>query len=225
MLASCVSKRKYTELSKSSEMSAAVAQARFDSLKMSYDALKLRADSLETALIAAATVKEKPKDKDRTFNPGGKRSSKLSADEEYNSKALYMYNFCKYVQWPTSFQSDNFVICIAGDSPLTDKLTSFTKGKTINNKKIVIRKYDPKDKSLFHILFVPESQGWNFSSLKSSLQNNPTLFVTENATLTNQGSHIGFTIVGDKVKYAINKPAAEKAGLKISQDLMKFAVE
>jgi hypothetical protein len=225
MLASCVSRKKYTALQAASEEEKGMDKRRIDSLIAYNELLKQRMDSLESTLTALNELKEKPKEKDRGFNPGSKRSSKLTADEEYNSKAMYMYNFCKYVQWPSSFQSDNFIICVAGESPLTDKLTSFTKGKTINNKKIVVRKYDPKDKSLFHILFVPENQSGNFGSLKATLQNNPTLLVSENASLNNQGAHIGFTIMGDKVKYSINKPAAEKTGLQISQDLVKFAVD
>lgn len=223
MLVSCVSRKKFNALQGESEASKAVYHARFDSLQLAHEALKLKVDSLEAALLAANAPKGKTKE--RTVITGNKRSSKLSTEEEYNSKAMYMYNFCKYVQWPSSFQYDNFVICVAGDSPLLEKLTAFTKGKSINNRKIVVRKYDPKDKSLFHILFIPQNQSWNFANLKSTLQNNPTLLVAENASLNNQGSHIGFTIIGNKVKYAINKSAAEKTGLLISQDLVKFAVE
>lgn len=221
LLASCISRKKFNSLQASAEASRLDYQVRIDSLQKVQEDLLTQIDSLEAALLSA-TPKEKTKE--RTYT-SSRRSSKLSAEEEYNSKAMYMYNFCKYVQWPSSFQYDYFVICVAGDSPLIDKLTAFTKGKSINNRKIVVRKYDPKDKSLFHILFIPENQSWNFAGLRTALQNNPTLLVAENASLNNQGSHIGFTVVGNKVKYTINKPAAEKTGLLISQDLVKFAVD
>lgn len=222
-LSACVSRKKYSSaLSESGRVKEEYAK-KADSLSQANAALQLRVDSLE-ALLAAAGAKEKEKEKTRTYTPGGKKSSKLSAEDEYNSKALYMYNFCKYVQWPSSFQSDSYIICVAGDSPIMDKLVAFTKGKTVNNKKIVVRKYDPKDKSLFHILFISDSQEGNFNSLRAAVQNNPTLVVTENPALS-ASSHISFTILGDKVKYIVNKAGAEKAGLKISQDLIKFAVE
>jgi hypothetical protein len=219
-LTACVSRKKYSTALSDSDRAKQEYARRLDSLTASNNTLKLRVDSLEDALAIANL----PKDKTRTITSGSKRTSKLSADEEYNSKALYMYNFCKYVQWPSSFQSDNFVICVAGDSPLTDKLTAFIKGKTVNNKNIVVKKYDPKDKSLFHILFIAENKTGNFNTYRSALQSNPTLLVTDSPALASS-AHISFTILDDKVKYYVNKPGAEKSGLKISQDLIKFAVE
>lgn len=223
-LTACVSRKKYdTVVSQVSraELEKQEYARRLDSLAASNNALQLKIDSLEEALASANT----PKDKGGTRvvnTSGGKK--KITAEEEYNSKALYMYNFCKYVQWPSSFQYDNFIICIAGDSPLTEKLTAFTRGKMVNNKKIVVKKYDPKDKSLFHILFVADNQSGNFYAFRSALQSNPTLLVAENPSLASS-AHISFTILNDKVKYHVNKPGAEKSGLKISQDLIKFAVE
>ncbi len=38
--------------------------------------------------------------------------------------SIFIYNFAKYTQWPTSVQSGDFVIEVLGRSPLADELES-----------------------------------------------------------------------------------------------------
>ena len=60
--------------------------------------------------------------------------------DEYQSKAVCLYNFAKFVEWPRdTFKGpdDPIAVCILGDSPLGSALEPAVKGKPIGNRSLV----------------------------------------------------------------------------------------
>src|SRR6267142_4422997 len=62
----------------------------------------------------------------------------------YQHKALYLFNFAKYTEWPKhAFADDNapFVLGILGKDPFHADI-DIIKGKTIKGRKLVVRYFD-----------------------------------------------------------------------------------
>lgn len=76
-----------------------------------------------------------------------------------------------------------------------------------------------------HLMYVPESSSKNLGAILRALQtgNQSTMIVTEQDGLLNQGSIFNFMVVGNRVRFEINKRNAEKFHLKISSSLTDLA--
>ncbi|PKQ68067.1 YfiR family protein [Raineya orbicola] len=143
---------------------------------------------------------------------------------DYKSHTVYIYNFTKYIQWPATYQSGDFVIAVYGLSPLTAQLRAATSNKRVGNQKIVVKQYlslnaieNP------HILFISLQQSKNLEAIKKKLEGKSTLIVTEKPGLGPQ-SHINFILREGKWKIELNNATVEAAGLKVSAQLSRIAI-
>ena len=67
---------------------------------------------------------------------------------EYDVKAAFLYNFGKFIQWPTNaFASANapLVIGIYGNNPFGQNIASVVRGKKINGHPVVARPVSPNE--------------------------------------------------------------------------------
>jgi hypothetical protein len=154
----------------------------------------------------------------------------VSADQqkpgEYQIKALFLYNFLNFVDWPaeSSFNSSPTInVCIIGDDPFADALNDI-RNETVKGKKLAIRFYRSSDEPEgCHLLFIPASEKNRAGHILRSVRGSNVLTVADNFEVVRQGAIISFFIEQKKVRFAINIEAASKAGLKISSKLLKLA--
>lgn len=143
---------------------------------------------------------------------------------DYKAHTVYIYNFTKYIQWPATYQTGDFVIAVYGLSPITAQLRAATANKTVGNQKIVVKQYlSPNAIENPHILFVTLQQSKNLETIKKKLEGKSTLIVTEKPGLGTQ-SHINFILREGKWKIELNNPAVEAIGLKVSPQLARVAI-
>src|SRR3954469_14846952 len=87
----------------------------------------------------------------------GKSEKAFSQDADYKAYTLFLYNFMKYVEWPNS--EGDFVIGVAGDSPIKKELENLAKSKKAKGKKIVvINVATPTDALLCNMVYIPASK-------------------------------------------------------------------
>jgi hypothetical protein len=151
--------------------------------------------------------------------------SKIQAQQtmDYAIQANIIYRFTKYIDWPDSKNTGDFIIGIVGDSPLTDELKSFVVNKTAGNRKIVIKKF-PASAETFqcHILFISEDQSSSLKKIAVRTAGNPLLIVSESEGLALKGACINFIIVADHLKLEINKNNIEQRNLNIASELLQL---
>ncbi|WP_313981491.1 YfiR family protein [Xanthocytophaga flavus] len=150
--------------------------------------------------------------------------SKLWAQEnDYRIHAVFLYNFTKYVQWPSAGQSGDFVIGVVGNSSIYDELVKITNGKMAGTQKIVVTKFKSADAiTNCQMLFV--SSQVNFENVQSKLAGKPVLVITEKPGLAQKGSNINFVIKENKWRFELNENSTRQAGLKVSAELSKLAI-
>src|SRR5437868_2473740 len=84
-------------------------------------------------------------------------SLKAQQTISYALHANIIYRFTRYVEWPEYDKAGDFVIGIIGDSPLYNELEHFVENKTVNGKKIAVRKVtSPADYYNCQILFISD---------------------------------------------------------------------
>lgn len=139
-------------------------------------------------------------------------------------KALFIYNFSKYIEWPQEKSSGSFIIGVAGDIDVFKEIEQIGKAKRVNDKPILVKKItEASEVSKCHIVFISEDH----PLLKHSddfARENGVLIVTENNS-SKASYAINILLQKNKIRFEINETAARKAGLKISNELILLAAK
>jgi hypothetical protein len=158
-------------------------------------------------------------------------SSQLRAEAlpatEYEIKAAFLYNFAKFVDWPSAvFRSndDPFVIGLLGHDPFGPAIDEVLSGKTVQNRKIVLKRFaGAQAATASHMLFISASEAGRWEEILGALGSKPILTVSDMPDFIEREGMIGFTMENKKMRFNINKAAAEAAHLKFSSELLKLA--
>jgi len=158
-------------------------------------------------------------------------ASTLGAEEpqpsEYQLKAVFLYNFAKFVEWPAeAFPRTNapFIIGVLGQSPLGEELERTVRNKTLNGHPFVIKYLKGiSDMSGCHVLFVSPSERRRMSEILRIASQGSILTVSETDRFLQSGGMIRFFMEGNKVRFDINDEAAKSANLRISSKLLSVA--
>jgi hypothetical protein len=146
---------------------------------------------------------------------------------EYDVKAAFLYNFGKFVEWPSNAFAGSdapLVIGIYGDNPFNGHLADIVRGRSINGHPVVVRPLSDNELDQCQILFISASEQKSISTILKKLGNSSVLTVTENLDPFKSGVMINFLIQNKQIRFEINDAVAERAGLKISSKLLILAV-
>lgn len=146
---------------------------------------------------------------------------------EYEVKAAFLYNFGKFVEWPSAAfpnTGEYLVIGVLGENPFGTILDEAISGKTIQGKKLVVKRFTRvKDALNCHILFISSSEESRLTEILTTLANTSVLTVGEMQEFARRGGMIRFRMENNKVRFEINLAATERAGLTVRSQLLKLA--
>jgi hypothetical protein len=157
---------------------------------------------------------------------GGLVFAQKSNFSEYQVKAAFLYNFGKFVDWPTNdFASPDapLVIGIYGENPFGNDLAQVIQGRSINGHPVISRQVTLNDLKHCQILFICRSEQKNMAEILKALDAAGVLTVTEDMDPFQSGVMINFVLENDRIRFEINNTAAEKVGLKLSSKLLILA--
>jgi hypothetical protein len=139
-------------------------------------------------------------------------------------EAAYLYQFGKYVDWPSSASKPgDFLICVHGSDPLEGSLDEVVKGKTIAGRQVAVKRVPgPDELADCRIVFLSSLQDGSARAILATLADG-TLTVGRGAQFTQQGGMIGFTYENRKVRFVVNLAAAQAANLTLSSQLLRVA--
>ena len=177
---------------------------------------RLLARVLKVALVAANVLIGLP--------PGAHAQS--SPLREHEIKAAFLYNFVKFVDWPSEVlpeTSDTITICVLSDDPSAEALESL-RGKMVKGRRLSTRRIEGvKDVESCHVLFISSSEEKRVPQVMQNLHGSSVLTVGEMERFIQSGGIINFVIERNKVRFEINPTSAERARLKLSSQLLSLA--
>lgn len=147
-------------------------------------------------------------------------------DTNAKIKAVFIYNFTRYFEWPEGKKSGNFQIHIVGTNPsLLKELNDMAAKKKVGTQTIEVLNTPAFDgKSKPHMLFLLSEASKHLSDAISKLKGKGTLIITEKEGAAKTGAAINFVIVDNKQKFEFSKISTNKAGLKASEDFKTLAI-
>ncbi len=146
------------------------------------------------------------------------------AFSEYQVKAAFLYNFAKFVEWPSNGDAKPVKIGILGDDPFGDYLDDAIRGKTIRGRPIEARRFRSiGDLQVCDILFISGSEAKRVREIFKALSGVPVLTVGEGRDFAEEGGMIGLIIEAGKVRFDINNKAAKASGITVRSQLLQLA--
>jgi hypothetical protein len=150
-----------------------------------------------------------------------------SETSEAEVKIAYLYNFARYVQWPDSAFASNdapIVICVLGDGSFVSEAKGIIGSRKVGAHGVqVVTRSAVEQTSNCHILYIPASASAQHSEVISSLGSRSVFTVSESAGFAKNGGVANFIREDRKIRFEINRKAANKAGLKVSARLLRVA--
>jgi len=154
--------------------------------------------------------------------------------QEYQVKAIFLYNFTRFAKWPSkpspviiepsADSTKPFVIGVIGKDPYGIYLDETVKGEKMNNRPIVIRRYNKvKEINNCQILFISKTETSGFKTILTDLKDKNTLTVSDIIGFSKNGGMIEFVKKENKISLRINNEAVTKANLQISSKLLGLA--
>ena len=158
--------------------------------------------------------------------PVPSHAAEAPALSERQVKALFLFNFAKYVDWPAGAFSNSsapIVIGVVGEDGFSDEFRRITGDRTVNDRKVVIKQIDgTADLKDCQILFVRSSENGRLTEILEAVKNSAVLTVGETDRFLVQGM-INFTKKENKIHLEINLVPAHRVNLKLSSKLLTVA--
>jgi hypothetical protein len=147
---------------------------------------------------------------------------------EYQVKAAYLTDLGRYVEkWSARANpspDEPFDLCVLGQDPFGSTLDAAVKGEKIGGSPLEAKRIShPQDALGCRILFIGSTEESQLRAIIAALGTAPVLTVADLPDFVKQGGMIQFVLDGNHVNFEINIAAAQRAGLKLSSELLKVA--
>lgn len=154
-------------------------------------------------------------------------TAQSSVTPEYAIKAVFLFNFTHFVEWPPSaFENAQspMVIGVLGDDPFGTYLDETVKGEMVNRRPLIVQRYSRvKQINDCHVLFISNSESERLEDIVDELDGRPILTVSDFPEAAKRGVIIRFVTREKKIRLRINVEAAKLADLTISSKLLGLA--
>jgi hypothetical protein len=155
--------------------------------------------------------------------PGGLRA----APSEYQVKAVFLFNFGKFVDWPSEvFDTPQapFVICVLGEDPFGQTLDDVVRGESVDSRSLVVRRTrEANDVTGCNILFVGRGDEALLTQALAAARGHSVLTVTDIQGAERRGAVIVLYSDDNRIRMRINLAAARANHLVISSKLLRPA--
>jgi hypothetical protein len=144
----------------------------------------------------------------------------------FDVKAAYLLNFGRFTTWPATVTSetDDFPVCVLGRDPFGESLDAIVAGESLNGKKAVVKRMAvPQRAAGCRIVFVSVSKSAELDGILEALVGLQALTVSDVPEFLDRGGMIQFVSEGKRIRFAVNLPAATRAGLTLSSALLRVA--
>lgn len=150
-----------------------------------------------------------------------------AALQEYQVKAVFLFNFTQFIDWPaTTFRdaATPITICILGDDPFGSFLDDAVHGERVGNRTLVVRRLGHGDDVAgCQIAFISSSESARLDETIRHLDTLPVLTVSDVRGFGEHGGMVAFVTADNHVRLRINLDAVRTVGLSVSSKLLRVA--
>jgi hypothetical protein len=139
-------------------------------------------------------------------------------------KALFVLNFTRFTEWPDLAPATPLVLCVLGDERVLEALSVAARAQRVNDHHIQVARMTVAGAwPSCHVLFISGTAVKTASALLESVQTSPILTVSDQSLFAQSAGAIELYAEGERMKFAINVDALQRAHLRISSRLLGLA--
>ena len=146
---------------------------------------------------------------------------------EYKLKAVFLFNFAQFVEWPTEAFPEAqtpLIIGVLGEDPFGAYLDEIVRGEKVKQRSLIVQRYRRVDEiKTCHVLFIGRPEADRLGPTLAGLKGRSILTVGESDNFAERGGMIRFVSEKSKIRMKINLEAAKAAGLAISSKVLRAA--
>jgi len=156
--------------------------------------------------------------------------SRTEASREAQLKAVFLFNFAQFTEWPPEAFADRsspLIIGLVGLDPFGDALEATVQDELIHGRRIRIERYRTlAEVKNWHMLYLGQADPERLEQILRETKGKPILTVSEVQTPALRGGIIiKFLTKQNKIRFIINAEAARGARLVLSSKLLHAADE
>jgi hypothetical protein len=152
---------------------------------------------------------------------------KKMAVSEHEIKAVYLFNFAQFVEWPSEVfpEGDSpIIIGILGKDPFGGFLEETIQGEEVSGHPLQVKHYaNVKEIENCHILFIHPVLIPKLDNILKELKGKEILTVSDGSNFIKQGGMIRFIKESNKIRLQINLSAVKASDITISSKLLRLS--
>ena len=139
-------------------------------------------------------------------------------------KAVLLFNFAKFADWPALAAGDPIVFCVVGDDGVAAALVETLHGQNIGGHALnVSRPLIATTWHVCHLLFIADAETHQAAPGLARVKTLPVLTISDGKGFSREDGIIELYMEGERMRFAINVDAAERSGLHLSARLLTLA--
>jgi hypothetical protein len=140
-------------------------------------------------------------------------------------KAVFLYRFTGFIDWPAStLSAGEFRIAILDSDGVADALGRLLAGRSIKDKPAHVYKIKrAQDLGSADMVYVGSERAEDLAAVTALVADRPILIVSSEHGGLEHGSAVNFLPVDQHVRFEVSLAAASRAGLRISSDMLSVA--
>ena len=157
----------------------------------------------------------------------GRKTSAQVISHEYELKAVLIYNFAQFTDWPTNaFASEDapFVIGILGNDPFGGTLETTVQNETLAGRKFVVQHFSTASQiKTCHILYIGQSETKRLDAVLGELKGKPILTLSDIENAPYEGVCVRFLTENNQIHLRTNTDSLKAANLVVSSKILRLA--
>jgi hypothetical protein len=149
------------------------------------------------------------------------------APGEYQVKAVFLYNFSRFVSWPREAfvnESAPFVVGVFGHDPFGSELDEAVKGEAVDGRPLVVKRVQTAAEAAeCQILFIHQSEDKRLPEAIAAVGSHSVLTVSDVPGAAQRGVMIRLVTEGGRIRMRIDAESVRAARLTISSNLLRSA--
>lgn len=162
-----------------------------------------------------------------SFSAHAQKSGVMETAREYDLKAVYLYNFLRFTNWPQGMPKNedaSFTIGVIGDSPILPPLQVIAKKSRGKIRTATIPATASQDVfKQYDLLFISRTEQRQLHSLLASLSSLQVLTVSDIDTFCDAGGMIRLVNVDNRIRWEINLSQLKRSGMSVKAQLLNSA--
>ena len=162
-----------------------------------------------------------------SFSAHAQKYETMETAKEYDIKAVYLYNFLRFTNWPERTRNstdESFKIGVIGSSPIITPLQVIAKKSEGKIQVGNISANSPQsDFASYDLLFISQSEKKQLATLLANLSPLQILTVSDIDTFCEAGGMIRLVNIDNRIRWEINLSQLRRSGISVKAQLLKSA--